>query len=366
MFKFLRSLVGPRAEPPPANDVRMAGAGALVPQEVTVAGLAPFPIARHRIDHYGLPLVDWPAVSDWLGGSEDDAVRAAAWTACERAWLLGMREALGPQYRLAESARSALVSSLDEHLSRTTLAFMGRTLDRVVHLLAGIAQSQPWGRDILIVFDDEERYYEYVSRHHPGEGELALSSGMYIGEGCGHFVTVKADLRAIEPIIAHEMTHGCLAHLPLPLWLNEGIAVNTEARLVSVCRGPGASAEMRAKHHAFWGEDEVQQFWSGASFRRTDDGNALSYDLARLMVEHMARDWDRFRPFVLAASYEDAGAAAAAAHLGMDLGSFVAALLEEGEPADWSPRPQSWTRPAGLLPARRGEAWSGAGAGRTR
>ena len=40
----------------------------------------------------------------------------------------------------------------------------------------------------------------------------------------------------------HEMTHGSVAHLPLPLWLNEGLAVNTERRLAGATGAPARSA----------------------------------------------------------------------------------------------------------------------------
>ena len=62
----------------------------------------------------------------------------------------------------------------------------------------------------------------------------------------------------------------------------------------------------------FWGADEIQQFWSGKSFLRPDDGNMLSYDLARILVDQLSADWPRFATFVNDANLEDAGAGAAA------------------------------------------------------
>ncbi len=57
------------------------------------------------------------------------------------------------------------------------------------------------------------------------------------------------------------------------------------------------------------------------------DGNLLSYDLARILVAYMAKDWEAFRRFVLAANMADGGAAAAREHLGADLGKLACALL---------------------------------------
>jgi hypothetical protein len=100
--------------------------------------------------------------------------------------------------------------------------------------------------------------------------------------------------------------------------------------------------QLRGKHLTFWGEQEVQEFWSGNSFLRTDDGNLLSYALARLIVEQMSREWDPFMRFVLAADGVDAGAAAAGEHLDVDLGEFVCALLEKAPSLVWAPDPSKW------------------------
>jgi hypothetical protein len=217
-----------------------------------------------------------------------------------------------------------------------------RTRKRMKLVLQGIAEAPPFGKTLMIVFDDEDSYYNYVSYYYPEEGEFAFSSGMYINAGCGHFVTAKTDLRSIEPVIAHEMTHGCLSHLPIPAWLNEGIAVNTERRLAGRTPSHYSASEIHEKHLAFWGVAEIQEFWSGKSFRRSDDGNMLSYDLASVMVEQMAKDWERFERFVLSADRADSGAAAARAYLHADLGAIVCALLAKEAPDEWVPQPAAW------------------------
>ena len=97
--------------------------------------------------------------------------------------------------------------------------------------------------------------------------------------------------------------------------------------------------EIRQKHLRFWGATEIQQFWSGESFARTDDGNMLSYDLARTLVEQFGKSWDTFELFVKHARRIDAGAAAAAEHMNLDLGAYVCALFDKPLSADWAPRP---------------------------
>jgi hypothetical protein len=338
MLKFLRSLVTSNGSDPCAAEQ----AGAPAPVAVSAVGVPDFDIVAHLRHPHDLPILDWDAARHWVTSIPDEGAQAPAWSACERAWLAHLQAALGPGYRLREKGSALLLSSLEANVAEATLHFVNKTLQRVTRLLDGIAEVPGWGHDILIVFDDQEAYYRYVAHFYPEPGEFALSGGMYIHDGCGHFATVKADLHAIEPVIAHEMTHGALGHLMIPAWLNEGIAVNTEHRLCPPPRGQWTAPQMHERHARFWGPAEIQQFWSGKSFLRPDEGNELSYDLARIIVSQFAADWERFRPFVLAAQADDAGAEAAREHLGVDLGDVVTALLEKAESREWSPDAAKW------------------------
>lgn len=312
------------------------------PEWVTLREGDEFHLAANlRLEH-GYPIVDWTQVQAWVDALPE-ARRAAAWSACERAWLLHFRDALGAGFHLDESDRAMVLSSFEPNLAKAALEFMSRSARRIGAVLDGIAQFPPWGKDILIAFDDDQGYYRYVSYYYPERGEFALSGGMCIYAGCTHYVMVKHEMRQIEPTVVHEMTHGCVAHLPLPLWLNEGLAVNTERRLASAPRAEfGALGKMHEKHRRFWSVVSIQEFWSGQSFDEPGDANTLSYDLARIIVEQLARDWPTFTRFVLAAKRDDAGAAAAREHLGFDLGEMVTALLERDTPKSWSPNPEKW------------------------
>jgi hypothetical protein len=293
----------------------------------------------------GLPHVDWEGVREWCDGFADHARGGEAWLACERAWLLHLRDALGQGFRLFESDVALLLTSQSDRAADLTLAFVARTGRRVQRLLGRLAHVEPWGRDILILFDDVENYYRYVAAFHPKDEDIPASSGMFISAGCAHFIAVDRDLHAVEPVIVHEMSHAMVAHLPLPAWLNEGIAVNAEHRLA----GDGADVwdrrELVRKHRAFWSPDLIQGFWSGQSYLRPDEGNELSYDLGRIIVDAMSSDWHSFEEFAMAAQRNDAGDAAAREVLGVDLGAFVASFLGAKDAEAWRPRPASWAGP---------------------
>ena len=339
MLKLLRSLVTPK------QSVEIAVAPALPPPPVAISAqrVDDFGIAENLLDANGLPVLDWNAAQEWVEGITGEAAQGQAWSDCERAWLEHLRAALGAEFRLREQGSAMLLSTLQNNVAEATLTFVNKTLQRVVSILNGVAHVPEWGHDIVVVFDDDDTYYRYVAHYYPEAGEFAGSGGMYINAGCGHFATVKADLRSIEPVIAHELTHACLSHLPIPAWLNEGIAVNTERRLCPPSSAASTPQQMHARHRKFWGQMEIQEFWSGKSFLRSDEGNELSYDLARIIASQFGAAWDRFRPFVLSATVDDGGASAAAEHLGVKLGEVVSALLEQESSSKWEPNPAAWS-----------------------
>lgn len=296
-----------------------------------------FPFAEHIGLHCGFPIVDWVAVNAWIDSQQTEEARAETWAMCERAWLLHFLEAVGDRYSLIESETAALLSPLEPNVARATLDYLNNTQERICKVLDGVAEFSGWGKDILIVLESEDAYYEYISHCYPDEGEFAFSSGVFLSTGCAHFVTVQSDMRWIEPVIAHEMTHSSVSHLPIPLWLNEGLAVNTERHLTGTPVGQYTPRELQAMHREFWGAEEIQEFWSGKSFSRTDEGNLLSYDLARILVEQFAKDWPRFKAFVLAAHERDAGAEAAQHYLEVSLGDYVSLLLDKPGAAGFDP-----------------------------
>lgn len=305
------------------------------PTVVRVAGCPDFDVGSQLVGAHGFPVIDAAAFDAWLAASPQ---AGAADLACiARAWLMHMREACGPAFRLLETEHALILSPLESGVLRATDTFIASTRRRITTVLRDLAAFPAGGKSVLLVLHDEEAYYRYVSAYYPDSGEFALSSGMFIHSSVPHFVVPLAELSAIEAVIAHEMTHSALSHLTLPRWLDEGLAVNAEQRLTGVPRLIYTPQELHEKHLRYWGAAEMQQFWTGESFFRTDDGNLLSYELARILVSHLSADWDRFARFVLHARREDGGALAAREHMHVELGALVCALLERPFSGDWEP-----------------------------
>lgn len=312
------------------------------PDQIHIEAAGAFSVVENMSRVNGFPLMDWDAFRKWLiATGEQEAHREAE---VQRAWLLHLRDAMGPGYLLFECECAFVLSSLEPTVTLATADFIAKARSRISRILdSGLARFEDNGKAILLIFDDEETYYNYVACYYPDEGEFAFSGGMFIKAGIGHFVTKADHLTNMEPVIAHEMTHSALSHLELPVWLDEGLAVNTERLVIGGTQYMRHTAqELREMHDSFWGEQEIQEFWAGNSFFRPDQGNMLSYELARILVEQMNKDWTAFVRFLRHARRTDAGATAARDCLGVDLGVYVCALLGRSSPEEWAPNPGKW------------------------
>lgn len=289
-----------------------------------------------------MPVADWNAAHRQAKQHQDGSALDDYWWSAAFAWLEALRAHLGDHYRIESSDSFAVLSSLEGRQLQLAIASCERYRKRILRSLDGIASSWGHGPHVVLIFDDIDTYYNYVGNYYPG-GTFAMSSGMFIQHGYGHFVFVRSDLDVMEPIMAHELTHCLLAPLPIPAWLNEGAAVNMEKQLVPHYADPrhrGSMHQEAGRDRAeFWNAQTIQEFWSGKSFLRPDKGSSLSYDLAEELTRLIARDYDHYRAFMNSADRKDAGIEAAAATLGFTLGDLAGAVLGEGS---WEPDPLAW------------------------
>jgi hypothetical protein len=239
-------------------------------------------------------------------------------------------------------------------VARRLLDYAGRAAITIKTQLGSAAWSGTFGKDVVLVFSDQDDYYQYLSHHTP-DGEQAASGGVCIHSGYTHIALPWQDEPDAANAIIHELTHDCLAHLPLPVWLNEGVAVTLQKAIAPSARAIGQSEqsalyadtigwrapimwdELAERHFAFWTEEKVQSFWAGTSFYQPGDPNELSYSLAEVLVKLLSERGNAtsFRTFLQAAQQNDAGQTAALEIIGADLGEIAGTFLGEG---NWRPQ----------------------------
>ena len=284
----------------------------------------------------GIHHPDWRKIATLVNQrTTTEPEREAAWHDVTAQWLDRLKGELGAGFRVGESRNFLLVSSKSEQALQYFLGQCESALAQLRARLGTAAWHWKYGKHAVVMFEDEDAYYRYVSHFFPNDGEYGLSSGMCIS-GRGYCHTVVASAADAVPTLVHELTHLCLRPWSLPMWLSEGLATHHERALTS--RGAHViDRESIARQRAFWDHGRIQRFWTGKSFRVGEE-RELSYGLAEHLVTLLAREFRELGPFVCAVRREDAGQAAAREHFDLDLADIAAAFLGEG---DWR-----WDPPA--------------------
>jgi hypothetical protein len=198
---------------------------------------------------------------------------------------------------------------------------------------------------------DDDDYYSYISQFYP-EGVHTLSAGVHIYAGFPQIVVHFQSWHGALQTLGHEMSHACVAHLPLPRWLDEGIAQSLEKLIGDVpppdswsdaaalnslqnsWQSPLLTGELAERHHAFWNEENIQAFWAGTSFGEPGDASELSYSLAEILFNLIAQDFGSWRDLLSRAHFDDAGHTAAHDCFGLGLEEISGRFLGEG---NWRP-----------------------------
>lgn len=257
------------------------------------------------------------------------------WTEAAKFWLLNLVED-HPELRVVESPAFLLVTPYSDTTVNGAICKMEAMRYELLRLYEGVATDHSPGKNVVILFPDEDRYYHYISIFYP-DGEFATSGGIQIGSGYPHIATYHVDnVGANFGVMAHEMTHLYLNHLEIPTWLNESLAQTYENSVSPIYK---VREELDLKHEIYWTTENIQAFWAGHSFH-DPEAQDISYDLAHVMMIKLEAVLKPAKEdllgFILDASYQDAGEGAAQKHLEISLGDLAASFLG---PGDWAPRP---------------------------
>lgn len=281
----------------------------------------------------GFSRPDWKVISQAIQqrftGPDDLNI---AWTDAARQWVMQLQSDLGGEYRVEDSPQFILLAALDEKKSGEILTFVENTLDQICERLKDAAWTSGHGKHVILLFEEQDDYYQYVSYFHH-DGTHPTSGGCLLARGYVH-IAAPYESYGLRQMLAHELTHNCVVHLRLPLWLNEGLAMLFQ-RAVAPSHQPLLDYELKERHLTFWNPENIQEFWSGISFQKPGDSNELSYSLAEIVLNLLSEKPGDWGAFLKQAEWGDAGQTAAMDCLGADLGDVMATFLGEG---DWRPR----------------------------
>lgn len=287
------------------------------------------------------PRPDWNAVYERQSKMEfSDAERNTFWADLGREWMHLLRPCFGSDYKIYESSNFWLVSDQPEKMCRLLINWAETTRAKVLNLVDVGATKHLFGKCPIIVVSDLNAYDQYCAFYIP-EDQLGPSGGVFLNHGYGHFIFPFHNINQAEPVLVHELAHSLVSHLPLPPWVNEGVAQLCE-NIISHSDGLDYE-KIKDIKDTFWTTKTIQEFWSGAGFCRFDDGQLLNYHLAREVTRELAADRVRFLAFLVEVDADDFGAAALLKHFNLTASDLLADYLGAG---DWSPR----RPPSGALP----------------
>jgi hypothetical protein len=281
--------------------------------------------------------INWEAADEMIGKDHSAEKLQEIYVGMCREWILRLKEQFGAEYRLEESKNFFIVSAASEERVQGALRFLEECLVRIKRGLYYLPDIPSYGKWPVLCLE-ENLYYEYLADFQGGrEGEFAMSGGVCLNRGYGHFAIANETLERYANTFVHELTHGLLCHHALPLWLEEALA-QTIAQGMGGMNPYAVDKRIIRRHQDYWNEERIQAFWTGESFHFPDEGSELSYHLA-LFLYHALRQSGTIpelavQEFITKAKRSDAGHAACLEVLGLDLAEIVGHLLGEG---NWSP-----------------------------
>jgi hypothetical protein len=296
-------------------------------------------IEKHSPVHFGFARPEWKLIRARAALADvafDESV-------ARRAWLELLAGNVGEGAAVVVDAeRSYAVLPHGEAMANAR-QWTEHCVREVRRYLPGIADDGQ-RHLVILMFDRYDDYLSYtaffrakssVLEDESDAGEptsFASSAGMFIPDFFPHVAMPVAD-SSYETVLAHELTHALASHLQLPLWLDEGVAVSMESLLAG--RGMNPTAEDLARMRDLFRGGWIQGFWDGTSFSDVE-AQAASYDLAFMLTQALAGNFERLRRFATSPkmTWMDAGDAAFREEYGEGLEHLAARALG---PGPWAP-----------------------------
>jgi hypothetical protein len=248
-------------------------------------------------------------------------------------WLENFCKELGEEYHFQEQGKFILLSNLKPDGVDQTLRFLEKAVDAIRTMLGECAWREAVGYEVVMFFDDDEDYFDYIAYYHR-EGTHIASMGIFIKANYTHIALPLLTGALPGEVLLHELAHSALCRYNLPLWLNEGIAATCQ-RQYNPYNTHFLQTETVIQHQEYWNEQTIQGFWAGTSFKTPGIASQLSYSLAPIVFHWLQEKKNAMSDFIREARPDDAGQTAALDCLGICLGKAAGNFLGEG---DWRPK----------------------------
>src|SRR5437016_1442562 len=111
----------------------------------------------------GFSRPDWNVIRKAIAQRTSPENLNSAWIEAATQWLLRLQADLGGEYRLDVSREFLLLSALDRDVANPILALAERALEQIQSQLGKAAWRPGAGKHVILLFSDDDDYYQYVS-----------------------------------------------------------------------------------------------------------------------------------------------------------------------------------------------------------
>ena len=277
------------------------------------------------------PDPDWGAVRRLV--AKDGG--AGSWDAAIEAWAGALRRSCGPFYQQVGGGRTVLVTPYALEVAAPLHERVERHAERILKELPGLGTPPEQGPLVIVHFPGALPYREFVKASYPAPGITAPAEGVCVDRGVLHVAVYGEAVEWVESVIVHQLVHAYLRHLHLPGWLDEGLAMALEERLLA----PGATPRAIALS-ALGGlpAPELELFWKGSPFVKGHAAGASDSELALALARHVLEaSYEKLSAFAIAAvRAPDSGRAAARERIGVNLDAVANRLNDRTSWIPWA------------------------------
>ena len=132
------------------------------------------------------------------------------WHDASLQWLRVVQQDLGGGYGVVESRHFLLLSAYSGFAARGIIQECDSILLHLRARLQEAAWRWPYGKHVVLIFEDEETYYRYLSHFYAAGVECGASSGIFLKNGYQHTALFKS--RDNRHMLTHLFVHLCLSH----------------------------------------------------------------------------------------------------------------------------------------------------------
>jgi hypothetical protein len=246
----------------PTDDLAEQETEKAVEEVVPVTDLTELDMGFETVEGFSRP--NWKTIYDFVKTHVPSDDLSAMWNYIVAKWLEELAADLGGDSRLRKSQNFYCLSDLDAKTTRTLINYAEFVVETIRGSLAKAAWSGYHGKHVLLLFSDPDDYYAYISYFYRERTHI-LSGGVFIRRGYAHIALPFFDTLSAQHTLAHELTHNLLCHLPIPVWLNEGLAVVVEGLVTR--RGFVLDGDLVDRHRNHWNETNIQFVLGGKNLR---------------------------------------------------------------------------------------------------